>query len=459
MEDELQRIEKENPVDFWDYRYWEVETTSIEVREKEVKKALYGRERSFSIRVLLNGVWGFSSGTEPTYKALKEAFLKARELANNSLPFVKRRIELAPVRWERATVRYNPKDDPRNVDPADKIALVRDMNVAIMERKGVHTVNTSYSDGWMREEIITSEGTRIVQEVPRVVLQANITAKEGGTLIGYRTRIGSTRGMETFKEVDPQEEGRRAAESAVRLLKAKSAPSGNLPLIADPELTGVFVHEAVGHATEADSVLAGESVLEGRLGERIGSELVTIIDDPTIPGAFGSFTFDDEGVRGRRKVLIDRGVLREYIHSRETAGMMGLEPNGGARAESGHVKPLVRMSNTLLLGGDHTFEELLEGVKFGVYAKGTRGGQVDPARGTFQFNAQEAYLIEKGEITTPLKDVSLSGNILETLNHINALEKKSRLGSPGFCGKGQLVPVGDGGPHMRIKRIAVGGEG
>ncbi len=139
--------------------------------------------------------------------------------------------------------------------------------------------------------------------------------------------------------------------------------------------------------------------------------------------------------------------------------MMGMEPNGGARAESGHVKPLVRMSNTILLGGEHTFEELIEDIKLGIYAKGTRGGQVDPARGTFQFNAQEAYLVEKGEITKPLKDVSLSGSILETLKLIDALEKESRLGSPGFCGKGQLVPVGDGGPHMRIKKIYVGGEG
>ncbi|HDD60385.1 MAG: TldD/PmbA family protein [Thermoplasmata archaeon] len=459
LEDKLRRVAEKFDVEFWDFRINRAETTNVEVRMGEVKKVLSGVEETFSVRVISRGAWGFFAGAQPTKEVLKEAFRTAVRLAESSSVHLKRRVNLAEVRWERAYIVYRPKVDPRDVDIEEKIDIVKRMNTAIVEGGLIRNVSTSYSDGWMRTEIVNSEGTEVVQEIPRVLLQANITAGDGGRLMGYRTRIGSTRGFETFRERDPESAGREAAEIARRLLKAGPAPSGELPVVTDPELTGVFVHEAIGHATEADTVLEGESVLEGRLGEMLGSEIVTIIDDPSIPGAFGSFTFDDEGVRGRRKALIEKGILREFIHTRETAGMMGMEPNGGARAESGHVKPLVRMSNTILLGGEHTFEELIEDIKLGIYAKGTRGGQVDPARGTFQFNAQEAYLVEKGEITKPLKDVSLSGSILETLKLIDALEKESRLGSPGFCGKGQLVPVGDGGPHMRIKKIYVGGEG
>lgn len=459
MEDELLSVARGFNVEFWDFRRHRSENTNLEVRMGEVKKALTGVEETFSVRVLYRGAWGFFAGARYDRESLKEAFQTAVRLAESSSRHMKRRVKLAEVRWERAHIVYRPRRDPRDVDVEEKLEIVKVMNGAIVEGGGIKNVTTSYSDGWLRTEVINSEGTAVVQDIPRVLLQANITAGDGGRLMGYRVRIGSTRGFETFMERDPESAGREAAETARRLLKAAPAPSGELPVVADPELTGVFVHEAIGHATEADTVLEGESVLEGRLGETLGSEIVTIIDDPTIPGAFGSFTFDDEGVRGRRKTMIEKGVLKEYIHTRETAGRMGLEPNGGARAESGHVRPLVRMSNTMLMGGDHTFEEIIEDIKLGIYAKGTRGGQVDPARGTFQFNAQEAYLVERGEVTRPLKDVSLSGSILETLKLIDALEKESRLGSPGFCGKGQLVPVGDGGPHMRIKKIYVGGEG
>jgi TldD protein len=227
--------------------------------------------------------------------------------------------------------------------------------------------------------------------------------------------------------------------------------------VADQDLTGVLVHEALGHACEADAILGGDSILEGSMGKKIASELVTIYDDPTIRGAFGSYPFDDEGVRTRRKVLVEDGVLREFLHSRTTAQRLGMAPNGSARAESYSARPLVRMSNTFMAGGDRKLEELLEGIKLGVYAKGSRGGQVDTAKGTFQFNAQEAFLIEKGRITAPLRDLSLSGETLRMLADVVALADDSRVGDPGYCGKGQWVPVGDGGPHMRVKQAVVGG--
>ena len=230
-----------------------------------------------------------------------------------------------------------------------------------------------------------------------------------------------------------------------------------MPLIADPDLTGVYIHEALGHPCEADLVAAGDSCLEGRLGQKIGSDIVTVVDDPTLRGGYGAYPVDDEGVDAREKMLIRNGVLTEYLNHRETAGRFDLEPNAGARAQDGLHHPLVRMSNTVIQGGSHRdLDALVDDVEYGVFACGTRGGQVDTGRGSFQFAAQEAWLIEGGELTQPLRDVSVSGMTLEILNDVDGLAKEGGLASPGFCGKGQTVPVGDGGPYMRISTALVG---
>jgi len=228
-------------------------------------------------------------------------------------------------------------------------------------------------------------------------------------------------------------------------------------VIADPELAGVFAHEAVGHACEGDHVITGESVLQNKIGQTIGSEHVTIYDDPTYPHGWGSFKYDMEGVLARKRLLIERGILKEFITNREVAAKLGVASNGGARAQSYAFRPIVRMSNTCIATGDHTFEEMLEDIDHGIYLKGTRGGQVDPAKGTFQFSAMEAFMIEHGKITTPLLDVSLSGLTLETLKNIDAVAKDFDI-HIGYCGKeAQSVPAGDGSPHVRIRNAVVGG--
>jgi TldD protein len=226
----------------------------------------------------------------------------------------------------------------------------------------------------------------------------------------------------------------------------------------DPKLAGVFAHEAVGHACEGDTVADGQSILQGKIGEKIGSEHVTIYDDSTYPDGWGSTKYDMEGVPAKKRLLIDRGVLKNFILNREAAGELNMTPNGGARAQSFAFRPIVRMSNTYITQGDYTFNELLEDVKNGIYVKGTRGGQVDPAKGTFQFSAEEAFQIEQGKITTPLLDVSLSGLTLEILNNIDAVAKDFGM-NVGYCGKeDQMVPAGDGSPHVRVRSAVVGGR-
>ncbi|HJQ92985.1 MAG TPA: TldD/PmbA family protein, partial [Candidatus Thermoplasmatota archaeon] len=194
------------------------------------------------------------------------------------------------------------------------------------------------------------------------------------------------------------------------------------------------------------------------IGKRLGIEGLSIRDDSTVPGGFGSFPFDDNGVAGASKPILEDGVLVGYLADRQHAAGLGVQPNGAARAQDFHSRPLVRMSNTLIEAGDHSEDEVFAGIKDGVLCKGSRGGQVDTARGTFLFNAQEAYLIEDGEVTVPLRDVSLTGDILTTLTNISALGDKQRMGDPGYCGKGQWVPVCDGGPLVRIEDCLIGGS-
>jgi TldD protein len=441
---------------YCDIRFGQSKVTSLEVKDGELKKASSGEEEGVGIRVLYDGVWGFFSTNDTSQESLTRALTAALRMARSGSKKAKEKVVLADVDVVKDRVLWKPKKDPHDVPMSQKHNILSEMDEAIHKIEGVHTVTAAYSEGTVENRFLSSEGADIQTEMTRVVVQVNLVAREGANVMGYRGRIGGMCGYELFDLHDPVERGVKLGESAVGVLRAKRSPSGRFPVIADHELTGVFVHEAVGHATEGDLVTSGDSILEGQIGEIIAPDNVTIVDDSTVEGAFGSFPYDDEGVKGEKKPLIRNGVLEGYILNRETAHKLGMRSNGGARAESYTARPLVRMSNTYIENGDQSFEELLEDIDYGIYAKGTRGGQVDTAKGSFQFSAQEAYLIEKGKLTTPLRDVSLSGMTLQTLNNIDAVGNDFALGDPGYCGKGQLVPVGDGGPHIRIREAVVG---
>jgi len=430
----------------------------MEIKDGELKKNIIGDEQGISFRVLYNGAWGFSATSDIEERQLNRTLETAVRLAKANSKHTKEKVRLNKITPLKKSISWKPKVDPQDVPIEEKFSLISDMDKRIHEYENILTVTTGYSDGKIEFELQSTDGIDICSEVTRTIAQANVIARKDAEIMGFRTRVGGTMGYEIFKHEDPLEKGEYAAEAVNRILGAKHAPSGTMTLIADPSLAGVFAHEALGHAAEADGIVSHESILEDKLGVSIASELVTIIDDSTIPGGFGSYPVDDEGIAGSRKVIIENGVLKNFIFNRETASKLDTESNGGARAESYQVRPLVRMSNTMIEPGDHTFEELIEDISDGIYAKGTRGGQVDTAKGTFQFNAQEAFHIKNGEILEPLKDVSLSGLTLEILKNINALTKKREFGEPGFCGKGQLVPVGDGGPFIRVGSVTVGGS-
>lgn len=456
----IRALEKalEGRADYYDVRYTNVTSTNLEMKNKDVTRAIAGSEEGACVRVLYRGAWGFASTSELTERSLVDTADRAARMARGISESIKIRSSLAPVEPVRDEVEVPMRKSFLDMSIEEKLALLESTYDALKDYDFINNMTATYKDFYTLEELMSSEGAHVVTKTPRILWSVEIVGRKDGDIQSVRRRIGSTTGFEVFDGEKNVTVARDGAASLVALLAGKSPPSGPLPVIADNGLCGVFAHEAVGHASEGDLVATGNSCFEGLVGKPIGNEIVTIKDDATIPGLFGSFIYDAEGVRTRTKVLVKDGVLNDLILSRETAARLGMEPNGGARAESYHYRPIVRMSNTYIDMGDASFREMLEGIKLGVYAKDSRGGQVNTSQGLFQFNAQEAYLIENGEITKPLRDVSLSGKTLDILKQIDMVGKDLMLGHPGICGKGQSAPVGDGGPHIRIAKCVVGGR-
>ena len=446
-------------VEYADVRAEQIHSTTIRLTNDRFEQVVSGIDQGLGVRVLYGGAWGFSSTTSLETREVKKTVENALKTARAVSKAVK----------EKATVQHvKPvKDDikVKTTQPVTKTGIDRKLKLLLhlsgVARKYSSKIigaNVAYDDSAGEKATVTSDGTKILAHPSRVIAYINAVAKEGEKITSCRERVGRIGGFELFDRVNADEVFELASKRAVGLLRAKPAPSGRFTVVVDPKLAGVFAHEAVGHGCEADGVISGESILEGKLMKKVGSDIVSILDDSTVQDGWGTEKYDDEGVPTRKRVLIEKGVLKGYILNKESAAKLGMEPNGGARAQNFSHRPIVRMSNTQIANGTYSFEEILEGMKHGVYLKGSRGGEVDPAKGTFQFNAEEAYLIKNGELATPLLDVSLSGLTLETLHNINAVGKDLDW-AEGGCGKGgQTVPVGTGSPHVRITNALVGGR-
>ena len=444
----LEKIE--NKVDYADIRAGIGTSSSILMKDSKIETIETGNSNGARIRVLNNGAWGFSYTND--LNKLDEIVETAIKISES----LKGDIELAnvdPVKDKVNTPRKIPIND---VSTEEKKELISEVDKSAQVGKVISTT-INYRDSEIKSVFLNTEGSEIIQDTSRVTLSLNTVASNGELIQMSHGSLGGVKGYEVLEDADIEKFGRKNGDKATRLLDANKPPSGKFNIIADNELTGVFIHEALGHASETDLILQNDSVLKGKLGETIGSDLVNIIDDPTNKDGFGYYEYDVEGVKTNKNQLVKNGKLVSLLSSRETAGKLGLKPSGNARSSISD-QPIIRMSNTYLEPGDMEFEELVEDINDGIYLKGSRGGQVDTGKGIFQFNASEAYTIKNGEIGELLRDVSLSGNTLETLKNVDAIDNSFKL-SVGYCGKdGQIAPVGDGGPQTRILNATVGGS-
>jgi len=428
----------------------------LTLKEGRVEAAKQGIENGVALRVLVNGAWGFASVGSLNQEILTNAVTEACKMAKAASVRLKTPIKLAKTRVIEDRVRLTPKKNPEQVSMEDKIKITSAINHNTLGYDDrVKSCTVDYFDLTGKSFFANSEGTFIEQDKLYVWSRITASAVQNGVFTFSREEIGSTGGYEIFDTETPETIGKRLAKRAVEQLKAKAPKGGPSTVVLGPNVVGVFVHEAFGHLAEADLALAG-GILADKLGKKIASEVVTFYDDGTVNGAFGSFKYDDEGVTTQKTLLIKDGVVAGLMHNRETAHKFNAEPTGNARAEDFRVEPIIRMRNTYMAPRDQTFEELIEKVHAGYYFKSLRGGQAN-IDGTFQVGIQEGYEIVNGEVGDPVRNASISGNTLETLLRVDGVGKDFELWS-GRCGKGQTAFTCDGGPHIRVNEVIVGGS-
>ncbi|HMU80147.1 MAG TPA: TldD/PmbA family protein, partial [Microthrixaceae bacterium] len=348
---------------------------------------------------------------------------------------------------------------PGDVPKARKVELLLTADGAARAAGGAITqVSARYADGRRRILVANSDGVLASDDQVRTIFSVSCVASGDTGMQTGRESVGHTVGFELFDGVEVADLAERAARRALTKLAARPAPSGEMTVVIGPGGGGVMFHEACGHGLEADLVGKGASVFAGRLGEQVASPLVTLVDDGTMGGEWGCFAVDDEGRPAQRNVLIQDGVLVDYMWDGLRARKEGRASSGNGRRQSYQHLPMVRMTNTYLLGGTSSPDDIVADTPSGVYVAHLGGGQVNTATGDFVFGMTEAYLIEDGRITEPLREGNLIGNGPAVLAAIDAVGDDFAMGAPGTCGKdGQGVPVGDGVPTLRAHGLTIGG--
>lgn len=356
---------------------------------------------------------------------------------------------------------YISENPLQQVEFAEKAALLQQIDAYIRGKEPlVRQVSVSLSGVWQAVHILRAGGQEASDIRPLVRLNISVVLEKDGRMETGSSGAGARAHYASYLA---ESQWRKQADEALRQahvnLESKPTPAGELPVVLGPGWCGVLLHEAVGHGLEGDFNRKETSVFSGRIGEQVASKGVTVVDDGTLEGRRGSLTIDDEGTPSSRTVLIEDGILKGYMQDRLNARLMGVRATGNGRRESFAHQPMPRMTNTFMLGGSHTQEEMIRSVKRGIFAPHFGGGQVDIVSGKFVFAMSEAYLIEDGKVTTPLKGATLIGNGPETMSKITMIGNDMCLDDGiGTCGKaGQSVPVGVGQPSMLIDRITVGG--
>lgn len=349
---------------------------------------------------------------------------------------------------------------PEQVEFDDKIALLR---VADEEARAlseaIKQVSLGYSDVVQHVTIANSLGVCVEDERVRLRLACNSIAQQDGQIQTGFASIGGTCGFELFQEKSAADLGKESAQRALTLLNAEPCPTGQMTVVMGSEAGGTMVHEACGHGLEGDLVQKGLSAYAGKLGQQVASEKVTVVDDATIAGKYGSYRYDDEGNPGQKTVLIENGVLKQYMNDYQTAKRTGAALTGNGRRESYREKPITRMSNTYIAPGTDKVEEIIASTDYGLYVKRMGGGQVNSLNGDYVFDVAEGYLIEQGRITKAVRGATLAGNGPESLRNVEMVGND--LGyAIGTCGKnGQSAPVADAQPTLKIGGLTVGGTG
>lgn len=420
-----------------------------------VEELTSGRDRGAGIRVVVGETTGFAHTADLSEAGLIAAAQAAAAAARGGGGGT----NVVALHRGTSSRGYDIETFPGDVPKARKVELLtRADEAARSVGDAISQVSVSYGDNRRRILVANSDGVFVEDDTVRTFFAVSCVATGDTGMQTGRESVGHTVGFELFDMYAIDQLARNAADRAITKLAARPAPSGQMPVVIGSGGGGVLFHEACGHGLEADLVAKGASVFRGRVGQQVASKGVTVVDDGTMAREWGNIAIDDEGNPAQRNVLIEDGILTDYMWDHLRARKEGRRSSGNGRRQSYQNLPMVRMTNTYLLAGEEDPESIIASTPKGVYVKHLGGGQVNTATGDFVFGMTEAYLIEDGKVTEPLREGNLIGNGPEVLQRIDALGNDFAMGPPGTCGKdGQGVPVGDGVPTLRVSSLTIGG--
>ncbi len=444
--------------DYADVFFERRNSTVIQFEDGRIEKAVSGLVAGIGIRLVCGGktAYAYSNDfSEKTLGEISDTVRIAMSLSDTGTP----RDMTINLKKRYPHVRFDIKLLPSDISMPQKIGLVREANEAARKfSDAVRQVNVVYRDTLQKVKIYSSDGYYTEDERIYTTAVAQVIAiKDDRIQTGVETEGGFI-GFELFEKRPFSDIAYKAAERSVRMLGARRAPGGRMPVVISSEAGGTMIHEAIGHGLEADLAQRGLSVYSGKLGQQVAAPVITVIDDATLPNRRGSFSFDDEGTPSKRNVLVSEGLLEGYMYDKYTAALDGTVSTGNGRRESYENKPIPRMTNTFIAPGRERPDEVIRSVEHGLLVKKMGGGQVNTVTGDFVFDVQEGYLIEHGQVGDLVRGATLVGSGPEVLKSIDMVG--SDLGfSIGTCGKdAQGVPVSDAMPTLRIREIVVGGE-
>ncbi|WP_425438691.1 metalloprotease TldD [Propionivibrio dicarboxylicus] len=447
-----------NDVDYADlyFQYSRSEAWSLE--EGIVKSGSFSIDEGVGVRAVSGEKTAFAYSDDIGVAALDDAAKAVRAIAAAGQ---RRRTKALSARAGRSPGLYLPHDPLASLDAAAKVSLLERLESFARAADPRVVQVMAHVAGEYEVVLVAGSDGRLAADV-RPLVRVSITVIVEGD--GGKREQGSAGGggrtdYSYFSDAMLHEYARAAVHQAVVNLDARPAPAGRMPVVLGSGWPGILLHEAVGHGLEGDFNRKGSSTFAGRVGQRVASKGVTVVDDGTLAGRRGSLNIDDEGNPTQRTVLIEDGILRGYMQDSLNARLMGVAPTGNARRESFAHLPLPRMTNTTMVNGERSVEEIIRSVKKGIYAVNFGGGQVDITSGKFVFSMSEAYMIENGKVTYPVKGATLIGNGPEAMNQVSMIGNDLALDpGVGTCGKdGQSVPVGVGQPTLRIDGLTVGG--
>lgn len=425
----------------------------IVMEESKFKSGLYGISQGAGVRVISGNKTGYAYTEEITEAKLLRAAEIASFVAKNSTAcspvglsktsrpsYVTVKMPLEEIADEKRIEIIKRADQAaKDFDPRIKMALI------------------DYNDEVRSRIIANSEGIYLKDELPLLFFIVQVMSDDGRARHMARERLSNHSGFEMFDAVTPETVSRNAAREAIAMLQAEEAPAGIMDVVMQNGWGGVLAHEAVGHPLEADNIAKGIGAFTGKLGQKVANDCFTLIDDGTLPNYRGTINYDDEGTEAKRNVLINKGMLQGYMTDILSSRQLSMARTGNGRRESFRYIPIPRMTNTFIDKGNDNPQDILASTKKGIYVQSLSGGSVNPVTGVFNFTCREAYLIENGKKTKPIKGATLIGSCMDVISNIDAVGNDLDFG-PGICGKGQSAEVTAGQPTVRIRGINVGGS-